>query len=161
MSDASDALHEFHAAFDVPKGKLKDICRRRITLHQEEQEELEDALDDLSRSLKPNREELLEAVARELADVVYVAFGTAELLGLDLDAGFAEVHAANMRKLPPCGSCKGTGVLGVTADGHEPEIVTCGDCDGTGRGKPVLRTDGKVLKPAGWTPPSMKVAIRQ
>lgn len=104
MSDASRALAEFHATFDAKsKGALKDRCRRRIVLHQEEQEELEDALDDLSRSLRPNRDELLEAVARELADVVYLAFGSAEELGIDLDEAFREVHRANMAKVGPDG----------------------------------------------------------
>lgn len=40
----------------------------------------------------------LVGVARELADLVYVAYGTALVYGLDLDAVLAEVHAANMRK---------------------------------------------------------------
>lgn len=43
-------------------------------------------------------------VAHELADVVYVAYGTALTYGIDLDAVVAEVHRANLSKLAPSGS---------------------------------------------------------
>lgn len=42
-------------------------------------------------------------VAHELADVVYVAYGTALTYGIDLDAVIAEVHRANLSKLAPDG----------------------------------------------------------
>lgn len=45
----------------------------------------------------------LDALAHELADVVYVAYGTALVHGIDLDAVIAEVHRANMSKLGPDG----------------------------------------------------------
>ncbi len=41
----------------------------------------------------------LSGLAHELADVVYVAYGTALTYGFDLDAVVAEVHRANMSKL--------------------------------------------------------------
>jgi len=41
----------------------------------------------------------LVAVADALADIVYVALGTADLLGIPFDEVFAEVHRANMSKL--------------------------------------------------------------
>jgi NTP pyrophosphatase (non-canonical NTP hydrolase) len=45
----------------------------------------------------------IEEFAHELADVVYVAYGTALTYGIDLDAVIAEVHRANMTKLGPNG----------------------------------------------------------
>lgn len=45
----------------------------------------------------------LDRLAHELADVVYVAYGTALVHGIDLDAVIAEVHRANMTKLGPDG----------------------------------------------------------
>lgn len=81
-------LAEFHAAYrrsgvgDVGETKL------RRGLQRDEGIELDDALvagDPV-------------AIARELADVVYVAYGTADARGIPLDAVIAEVHAANMRK---------------------------------------------------------------
>lgn len=41
----------------------------------------------------------LAEIAQELADVVYVAYGTALAYGVDLDAVVGEVHRANMTKL--------------------------------------------------------------
>ncbi|CCK27046.1 secreted protein [Streptomyces davaonensis JCM 4913] len=45
----------------------------------------------------------LDKLAHELADVVYVAYGTALVHGIDLDAVIAEVHRSNMTKLGPDG----------------------------------------------------------
>jgi len=39
------------------------------------------------------------AIADALADIVYVAYGTACVYGIDLDAVLDEVHASNMTKL--------------------------------------------------------------
>ncbi len=38
------------------------------------------------------------AAAHELADLLYVVYGTFVALGIDADEVFAEVHAANLRK---------------------------------------------------------------
>ncbi|MEO3972545.1 MazG nucleotide pyrophosphohydrolase domain-containing protein [Streptomyces sp. CAU 1734] len=46
----------------------------------------------------------LPSLAHELADVVYVAYGTALVHGIDLDQVIAEVHRANMTKLGPDGT---------------------------------------------------------
>jgi predicted HAD superfamily Cof-like phosphohydrolase len=40
-----------------------------------------------------------EALAKELADVLYVVYGTADLLDIPLEAVFAEVHRSNMSKI--------------------------------------------------------------
>jgi NTP pyrophosphatase (non-canonical NTP hydrolase) len=57
--------------------------------------------------LEEEHEELLEAleggdptqIARELADVVYVVYGTAWVHGIDLDAALDEIHRAAMQKM--------------------------------------------------------------
>ncbi|MCM1973955.1 MULTISPECIES: MazG nucleotide pyrophosphohydrolase domain-containing protein [Streptomyces] len=46
----------------------------------------------------------LDRLAHELADVVYVAYGTALVHGIDLDAVIAEIHRSNMTKLGPDGT---------------------------------------------------------
>ncbi|MFI6349515.1 MazG nucleotide pyrophosphohydrolase domain-containing protein [Streptomyces sp. NPDC050560] len=46
----------------------------------------------------------LDKLAHELADVVYVAYGTALVHGIDLDAVIAEIHRANMTKVAPDGT---------------------------------------------------------
>lgn len=173
MSPAA-MLAEFHVALGQPFG-YGDIADSslRIALHREETRELIAALRSGDRV----------AIAQELADVVYVAYGTAHVvglvldvhpadlpsypardprdrltgetlalilaligqvredtaealaelvieayflaytLGIPLDAVFAEVHAANMRKIGPDG--------------------------------PILRHDGKLLKPEDWVPPDI------
>ncbi|MFF1701205.1 hypothetical protein [Streptomyces sp. NPDC058252] len=44
-----------------------------------------------------------EALAKELADVLYVVYGTADLLEIPLESVFAEVHRSNMSKIGPNG----------------------------------------------------------
>ncbi|MFE2099533.1 hypothetical protein [Streptomyces sp. NPDC059468] len=44
-----------------------------------------------------------EALAKELADLLYVVYGTADLLEIPLEAVFAEVHRSNMSKVSPDG----------------------------------------------------------
>lgn len=86
MSEASDMLREFHETFAHPD---TDALWLRPTLHDEEHAELIEALEAGNPA----------EVARELADVLYIAYGTAYVYGIDLDAALAEVHRANMSKL--------------------------------------------------------------
>lgn len=94
VPDGEDAvpamLAEFHQAFGQPfgHGDVADSALRR-TLHEEEHAELLAALDAAD----------LAAVAHELADVVYVAYGSAHSLGIPLTRVIAEVHRANMSKI--------------------------------------------------------------
>ena len=60
-----------------------------------------------------------------IADLIYVAIGTALEFGIPIDRVWAEVQRANMAKRDPA----------------------------TGRVR--YREDGKVLKPEGWTPPNI------
>jgi predicted HAD superfamily Cof-like phosphohydrolase len=87
-------LAEFHEAFGQPFGR-PDLgnAELRRKLHVEEHEELIEALVDGD----------LVAIAQELADVVYVAYGTAHTLGIPLNAVVAEVHRANMSKFDESG----------------------------------------------------------
>ncbi|MEC4681184.1 MAG: hypothetical protein VST67_10880, partial [Nitrospirota bacterium] len=41
----------------------------------------------------------LPAMAKELADLLYVVYGTAVSLGIDLEPVFKEVHRSNMSKV--------------------------------------------------------------
>jgi predicted HAD superfamily Cof-like phosphohydrolase len=70
----------------------------------------------------------LVGIADALADVVYVAYGSALTYGLDLDAVLAEVHRSNMSKL----------------DSH---------------GRPLLRSDGKVMKGPRYRPPNVRAVL--
>jgi len=86
---------DFHRAYglpvrDVPTAEVgaKQVALR-LALIQEEVGELAEAA----------RAGDLIGVADALADIVYVAYGTAHVYGIDLDAVLDEVHASNMTKL--------------------------------------------------------------
>ena len=57
----------------------------------------------------------LVGVADALADLVYVALGTAHMMGIPFDAVFKVVHAANMQKL------RGMTKRGMVYDAIKPE----------------------------------------
>lgn len=61
---------------------------------------LREELDEVIRALDSG--DVLN-LAQELADLVYVAYGTAIAPGIDLDAAVSEVHRANMSKRDPDG----------------------------------------------------------
>jgi len=91
---------DFHEAFDLPREPLPTShvsgtrAQLRVRLLREEVEEFADATE---------RRDLV-AIADALADVVYVAYGSAITYGLDLDAVVREVHRSNMSKLDACGA---------------------------------------------------------
>ena len=90
----AEMLAEFHQAFGVhieprPTFPPTPVIEQRLELLREECAEVEGAVFGGS----------LADIAHELADVVYVAYGTALAYGIDLDPVIAEVHRANMTKL--------------------------------------------------------------
>ncbi|MBV9447509.1 MAG: nucleoside triphosphate pyrophosphohydrolase family protein [Streptosporangiaceae bacterium] len=89
------AVTEFHAAFRLPVRELPsadidpELASLRIALLEEETGEFVTAAEKGD----------LIGIADALADVVYVAYGTALTYGIDLDAVLQEVHRSNMSKL--------------------------------------------------------------
>ncbi|MGD6750373.1 MazG nucleotide pyrophosphohydrolase domain-containing protein [Streptomyces sp. BH105] len=103
--DYADAVAEFHRAFRVPytfgtDTGLAELLKLRATLVTEEFHEVIEALADAetvtSAGLPVSQ---LEHLAKELADLLVVTFGTADLLGIPMGKAFAAVHASNMSKL--------------------------------------------------------------
>jgi NTP pyrophosphatase (non-canonical NTP hydrolase) len=93
-TDTATMLADFHAHPNaLGEGTNTQAIRR--TLHREEHEELMYELEAPERG----EEYDLAQVARELADVVYVAYGSAWAFGIDLDAALIEVHRAGMDKM--------------------------------------------------------------
>ena len=94
-SRAGRQVGEFHHAYGLPVRDVPTIevgphqVALRLSLIQEEFAELAAAADA----------DDLVGVADALADIVYVAYGTAHVYGIDLDAVLDEVHASNMTKL--------------------------------------------------------------
>lgn len=119
--DPMARVAEFHDAFEVEREHTaqdkKSLIHLRGRLICEETEEASVELHRLARRAerslvdKPVR----LALAKELADLLYVTYGTADVLGIPLAEVFEEVHRSNMSK------------LGLD-------------------GRPVRRSDGKVLK---------------
>lgn len=159
------ALMEFHDALGDEVGRGN--ARLRLRLHREEHRELHQELSTPHPyfGMVPRADEDVDRhkLARELADVVYVAYGTAHAFDIDLDAALLEIHRAAMSKLePPCADCDGTGIGGYDdVPGVETRLpYGCDVCRGTGKGERVIREDGKVMKPPGFAPPDMAKAVR-
>ncbi|MFE5401492.1 MazG nucleotide pyrophosphohydrolase domain-containing protein [Streptomyces sp. NPDC056580] len=91
-------VREFHLAFGLdahgtPTEVAPELAARRGELLAEEAAEVAEV----------SVGGPLDRLAHELADVVYVAYGTALVHGIDLDEVIAEIHRANMSKLGPGG----------------------------------------------------------
>jgi predicted HAD superfamily Cof-like phosphohydrolase len=93
------AVREFHRVFEAAQDQPitdSELLKFRLAYIDEEVAELKEAAWLANADPTPeNKAKLL----RELADVVYVAFGMAVSFGLPLQEGFERVHAANMSKL--------------------------------------------------------------
>lgn len=85
----------FHEAFGLPVRQRPTVdipaeeARLRQALLDEEVDELRVAVGEGD----------VVGIADALADIVYIACGTAHAYGIDLDAAVAEVHRSNMTKL--------------------------------------------------------------
>lgn len=91
-------VREFHLAFGLdartaPTEVSPELAAHRGELLAEEAAEVAEVA----------VEGPLDRLAHELADVVYVAYGTALVHGIDLDEVIAEIHRSNMTKLGPDG----------------------------------------------------------
>lgn len=125
MKSLLDDVRAFHVACDVPVLDMpccppEDRAILRSKLLGEEYQEVIQAI----------WAEDIEEIADGLADLIYVAVGTALEYGIPLDRVWAEVQRSNMAKIDPS------------------------------TGKVTKRHDGKVLKPEGWTPPDIASALR-
>jgi predicted HAD superfamily Cof-like phosphohydrolase len=124
LSPAIEQVKTFHIAADVPVHSVPAFpnearCKLRRHLLMEE-------FDEFTRALEARN---MTECADALADIIYVAIGTALELGIPLAECWDEVQASNMAKIDP---------------------VT---------GKVVRREDGKILKPKGWQAPDIEGII--
>lgn len=94
-ADIAAAVAEFHMAFNLPMRRVPSaevdhgLAALRVALLEEEVGEF------VTASEKSD----LVGIADALADIVYVAYGTALTYGIDLDSVLREVHRSNMSKL--------------------------------------------------------------
>jgi predicted HAD superfamily Cof-like phosphohydrolase len=94
MIEQQRMVEEFHHKFDLcaerdPMIPDEATRRLRVKLIQEEFDEVKEALagDDLA------------GIAKELADLLYVIYGTAVSCGIDMEPVFREVHRSNLTKV--------------------------------------------------------------
>lgn len=86
-------LAEFHQAFDLPRQDSPQLVSPGVATAR--QRLLDEEVAEVAEAVRQGD---LAAIAHELADVVYVVYGTALAYGVDLDAVLAEIHRANMTK---------------------------------------------------------------
>ncbi|MEK6526129.1 MAG: MazG nucleotide pyrophosphohydrolase domain-containing protein [Nitrospirota bacterium] len=123
MTNEQRMVTEFHRAFAILIGTapaVPDEATRllRVRLIQEEFDELQDALSHQD----------VAAVAKELADLLYVVYGTAVSCGIDMEPVFREVHRSNMSKV---GGHKRADGKWVKPSGYSPACL-----------QPILTTQG-------------------
>ena len=94
MRNAQAMVEAFHRMFDImiqeAPALVDDRTRAlRTRLIHEEFEELKQAM----------AKNDLAGIAKELADLLYVVYGTAVSYGINMDPVFLEVHRSNMSKV--------------------------------------------------------------
>lgn len=92
-------LREFHRAMDLSLDVFKPdkaLLRLRMRLVGEEYQEVRE---EFEKAVAGRMDRV--ALAKELCDLVYVCYGFAAALGIDLDGALQEVHRSNMTKLDP------------------------------------------------------------
>lgn len=102
-------VREFQDTFKVNKdnqGRLAAVLRTRKTLLKEEYQETIDAL-DLAIQIAQKKSVLgdhamtnsLVPVLDGIIDLMYIAIGLGDSIGMDIDGAWKEVHGSNMTKL--------------------------------------------------------------
>ncbi|MFJ3672941.1 MazG nucleotide pyrophosphohydrolase domain-containing protein [Streptomyces sp. NPDC090106] len=98
-SSPADLVREFHLAFGLDARSTPTEVPAELAAHRGEL-----LAEEAAEVAEVSVEGPLDRLAHELADVVYVAYGTALVHGIDLDAVLAEIHRSNMTKLAPDGT---------------------------------------------------------
>lgn len=105
MYSPMNDVKEFHDTFSPEQRNDSFLgkTQRRMSLITEEYQEVTEALEFLEDTYcgmtSFNPKDAKEEVAKELADLLYVVYGTAEELGIPLEEVFQAVHQSNMSKV--------------------------------------------------------------
>lgn len=94
-SRIANQVREFHVSYELPVADLPSaqVGDEQTALRQSL---IEEEVGELREAAAAGD---IVGVADALADIVYVAYGSAWVYGIDLDAVLDEVHASNMTKL--------------------------------------------------------------
>ena len=147
-------VEEFHKTFnapvlETPQIPSKDRCNLRISLLQEELNELKQAIED----------ESIEEVADALADIQYVLSGAVLEFGLGkkFNQIFEEVQRSNMSK-----ACESQQEALATLSHYKQKDGTEGHYEEIG-GKYIVYRNGdrKVLKSIGYSPADINSVLKK
>lgn len=97
-SSPAELVREFHRTFGLDVRSTPTEVSPRLAAHRGEL-----LAEEAAEVAEVSVSGPLDRLAHELADVVYVAYGTALVHGIDLDAVLAEIHRSNMTKVGPDG----------------------------------------------------------
>ncbi len=94
MTDEQAQVEAFHRAFEIVVASRPCVPDERTRLLRERliEEEFAELRDALSQGH-------VTQIAKELADLLYVVYGTAVSCGIDMEPVFREVHRSNMSKV--------------------------------------------------------------
>lgn len=125
----SEKVANFRRKFGLPNEKRPVVPSAEMFLFR-----YGHVMEEMTELLEGYRERDVPKMADALADILYLTYGTAHECGIPIDAVFAEVHRANMRKVRATGSDDPLGKRGSRFD---------------------------VVKPPGWQPPDVAGVIRE
>jgi predicted HAD superfamily Cof-like phosphohydrolase len=91
---AQSMVEEFHRLFDIVARRTPGVIDEQTRILRERL--IREEFDELREAMVKND---LSAVAKELADLLYVVYGTAVSYGIDMEPVFREVHRSNMSKV--------------------------------------------------------------
>lgn len=110
-------LREFHSTKAIHGGLMPEYPTTNIpgAVRRCREALLAEEVDELWAAMRPGD---IVKIADALADIVYVAVGTAVTYGIPFDAVFAEVHRSNMTKVNTPAEAKL-----VKGPGYEPPDI--------------------------------------
>lgn len=94
MQTNFEMVDEFHDVYDCLRNDNPTLLSSKDWTLREHL--IQEEFDELKKAYK---EQNIVEFAKELADLLYVCYGTAVAAGIDIDKVFEEVHASNMSKL--------------------------------------------------------------
>lgn len=90
---------EFHRKYGYTAVPLAEVFPVREKIVDEEVREMKEAAREVLDATTPQALRTAKAhLTKEIIDIIYTLYGTLEILGVDADAAFAEVHRSNMSK---------------------------------------------------------------
>lgn len=115
MTTNSARVAEFHRKFGYGSTPLAEALPAREKFLEEEIREVKEATQEVLNASPETLKQAKAHLLKELLDVLYITYGTLEVMGVDADAAFAEVHRSNMSK-----SSSGPATKAVKGPGYSP-----------------------------------------